>query len=216
MDASELLALNEWLFVQEELHALLPLVTQNALTICAGERGFVVLEQDGRLDLEGALSNQQGGMTRNDIEHVARFALRALDHMQAAVETDPASGRSVLCAPFAADEGQHGVIVLERSRSAAPFDDTSLRRAGKYASQVGIAVRVTRRFEELLERCGQAPAGQPVDPDAPRPVRPIEDLEREAILHALKATGNDKRRAAQLLGISRAKVYQRLKIWGLT
>ena len=47
-------------------------------------------------------------------------------------------------------------------------------------------------------------------------MRPIEDLEREAILHALKATGNDKRRAAQLLGISRAKVYQRLKIWGLT
>lgn len=216
MDASELLALNEWLFVQEELDSLLPLVAKNALALCAGERGFVVLEQDGRLNLEGALAHQQGGMTRNDIEHVARFALRALDHMQAAIESDPATGRSVLCAPFTIDEGQHGVIVLERARSATPFDDTSLRRAGKYASQVGIAVRVTRRFEDLLERCSQLPAGQPDDPDAPRPVRPIEDLEREAILHALKATGNDKRRAAQLLGISRAKVYQRLKIWGLT
>lgn len=216
MDASELLALNEWLFVQEELQALLPLVTKNALTTCAGERGFVVLEQDGRLDLDGALSNQQGGMTRNDVEHVTRFALRALDHMQAAIETDPASGRSVLCAPFATDEGQHGVIVLERARTSAPFDANAVRRAGKYASQVGIAVRVTRRFEDLLQRCRQMPAAQSDDPDAPRPVRPIEDLEREAILHALKTTGNDKRRAAQMLGISRAKVYQRLKAWGLT
>ncbi len=216
MDASELLALNEWLFAQEEFDSLMPLVVKNALALCAGERGCVVLEQDGRLNLEGALAHQQGGMTRNDIEHVARFALRALEHKQAAIESDPATGLSVLYSPFTVDERQHGVIVLERARSATPFDDTTLRRASRYASQVGIAVRVTRRFEDLLERCSQLPAGQPDDPDAPHPVRPLADLEREAILHALKATGNDKRRAAQLLGISRAKVYQRLKNWGLT
>ena len=39
---------------------------------------------------------------------------------------------------------------------------------------------------------------------------------REAILHAVQAANNDKRKAAELLGISRAKVYQRLKEWGLT
>jgi transcriptional regulator with PAS, ATPase and Fis domain len=46
-------------------------------------------------------------------------------------------------------------------------------------------------------------------------VRPLEELEREAILAALQRTGGDKRRAAELLGISRAKVYQRLKEWRL-
>jgi len=215
MDASELLALNEWLFVQEEVNHLLPLVAKNAASLCAGERSFVALENDSRLDLDGALASQQGGMSRGDVEHAARFALRAIDHMQATVETDPATGRSVLSAPFTVDEGHHGVIVLERSRAATPFDEVALRRAGKLASQIGIAVRVTSRFEELRARCSQL--SSPFnDPAAPRPVRPIEDLEREAILNALQATGNDKRRAAQLLGISRAKVYQRLKVWGLT
>lgn len=46
-------------------------------------------------------------------------------------------------------------------------------------------------------------------------VRPLAELEREAILAALARTGGDKREAAELLGISRAKVYQRLKEWGL-
>lgn len=45
-------------------------------------------------------------------------------------------------------------------------------------------------------------------------VRPLAEIEREAIELALEQTGGDKRRAAQLLGISRAKVYQRLKEWG--
>lgn len=215
MDASELLALNEWLFVQEQVSDLLTLVAKSATSTCAGERCFVVLEHEGRLDLDGAFANQHGGLTRGDVEHAARFALNAIDHMRAAIETDPATGRSVLSAPFTIDEGHHGVIVLDRSRTMAPFDEAALRRAGKLASQVGIAVRVTLRFEELRARCSQL-ASPFSDPSAPRPVRPIEDLEREAILNALQATGNDKRRAAQLLGISRAKVYQRLKVWGLT
>jgi len=46
-------------------------------------------------------------------------------------------------------------------------------------------------------------------------VRPLEELEREAITAALERTGGDKRRAAELLGISRAKIYQRLKDWRL-
>ena len=44
-------------------------------------------------------------------------------------------------------------------------------------------------------------------------VRTLAELEREAIEHALRTSGNDKRRAAELLGISRAKIYQRIKEW---
>jgi serine/threonine-protein kinase PknK len=47
-------------------------------------------------------------------------------------------------------------------------------------------------------------------------VRKLDELEKEAILHALETAGGDKRKAAELLGISRAKVYQRLKDWGLS
>jgi len=215
MDAPQLSALHEWLFLQEDLPALLELVARNAVTLCAGERGFVALHRKDRFDLDGALASQHGGLSRGDIEHDAPFALRALDHMRARIETDPASGRSILCAPFASAEGQRGAIVLERSRGRAPFDESSVRRADQLASQVGIAVRVTQRLEELRARCEQL-ASASSNPDASRPVRRLEDIEREAILHALEATGNDKFRTADLLGISRAKVYQRLKLWGLT
>jgi DNA-binding NtrC family response regulator len=47
-------------------------------------------------------------------------------------------------------------------------------------------------------------------------VKTMEQLEREAILHAIGVAKNDKRKAAAMLGISRAKVYQRLKDWGMT
>jgi serine/threonine-protein kinase PknK len=47
-------------------------------------------------------------------------------------------------------------------------------------------------------------------------VKPLAQLEREAIEAALAKAGGDKREAARMLGISRAKVYQRLKDWGVT
>ena len=43
----------------------------------------------------------------------------------------------------------------------------------------------------------------------------LAEVERAAILEALTYTGDDKRRAAELLGISRAKIYQRLKDWSV-
>lgn len=46
-------------------------------------------------------------------------------------------------------------------------------------------------------------------------VQTIAQLEKRAILDALDATEGDKRKTAELLGISRAKVYQRLKEWGI-
>jgi len=44
-------------------------------------------------------------------------------------------------------------------------------------------------------------------------ILPISELEKRAIHAALEKTGGDKRRAAEMLGISRAKIYQRLKDW---
>jgi transcriptional regulator with PAS, ATPase and Fis domain len=41
----------------------------------------------------------------------------------------------------------------------------------------------------------------------------MDELERRAILRALELCDGDKRKAAEMLGISRAKVYQRLKDW---
>jgi len=45
------------------------------------------------------------------------------------------------------------------------------------------------------------------------PIEPLEKLERKAIERAVAACGGDKTKAAELLGISRAKIYQRWKDW---
>ena len=41
----------------------------------------------------------------------------------------------------------------------------------------------------------------------------LAELEQRAIMAALERTGDDKGKAAEMLGISRAKIYQRLKEW---
>ncbi len=55
------------------------------------------------------------------------------------------------------------------------------------------------------------PAAARAEPDGP--IEPLEALERRAIERAVKACAGDKTKAAELLGISRAKVYQRWKEW---
>ncbi len=59
-------------------------------------------------------------------------------------------------------------------------------------------------------------AGHAIDLQSADGIVPFAQLERLAIENALRATGNDKRKAAELLGISRAKLYQRLKEWSHT
>lgn len=58
-----------------------------------------------------------------------------------------------------------------------------------------------------LHSDGQASAGRRL------PQGTLEEIEKAAILGAIEACGGDKRQAAKRLGISRAKVYQRLKEW---
>jgi transcriptional regulator of acetoin/glycerol metabolism len=61
----------------------------------------------------------------------------------------------------------------------------------------------------------------PIDwDDAPSPepspsVKTIDDMERQAIVNALRATKGNVREAAQQLGIGQATVYRRLKRFGL-
>jgi transcriptional regulator with GAF, ATPase, and Fis domain len=59
------------------------------------------------------------------------------------------------------------------------------------------------------------PAGAPVVSAVGSEVRPLADLEKEAILHALEHVGGNRRRAAELLGIGERTLYDRLKKYGV-
>jgi DNA-binding NtrC family response regulator len=51
----------------------------------------------------------------------------------------------------------------------------------------------------------------PMQPSAPAELRTLEDIERQAIDHALKSTNNNITHAAQGLGIDRTTLYRKLK-----
>lgn len=55
----------------------------------------------------------------------------------------------------------------------------------------------------------------PPPPVGPPTVRPLAELEREAMAAALSATGGNKARAAALLGIDRTTLYRKLKDYAL-
>ena len=60
----------------------------------------------------------------------------------------------------------------------------------------------------ILQGLGSAESQQP-------PVAALEAMERQAICDALKATGGDRVRAAQVLGIGKTTIYRKLKEYGL-
>jgi two-component system response regulator AtoC len=61
-----------------------------------------------------------------------------------------------------------------------------------------------------LEDGGEKPAAARSDE-----VKPLAELEREAILHALDVVGGNRRRAAELLGIGERTLYDKLKKYGV-
>ncbi|MGN6107477.1 MAG: sigma-54-dependent transcriptional regulator [Kofleriaceae bacterium] len=61
-----------------------------------------------------------------------------------------------------------------------------------------------------LEDASDKPAGARSDV-----VKPLVELEREAILHALEVVGGNRRRAAELLGIGERTLYDKLKKYGV-
>ena len=46
-----------------------------------------------------------------------------------------------------------------------------------------------------------------------RSIRPLSEIEREAIEHAVERCGGDVRKAAVLLGVAPATIYRRLRAW---
>ena len=49
------------------------------------------------------------------------------------------------------------------------------------------------------------------DLSAPQAILPLTEIERQALIHAIEATGNNIAQAAQALGINRATLYRKLK-----
>ena len=53
------------------------------------------------------------------------------------------------------------------------------------------------------------------DPSTPQMILPLTEIERQALIHALEATGNNITQAALALGISRVTLYRKLKKYNI-
>jgi DNA-binding NtrC family response regulator len=99
----------------------------------------------------------------------------------------------------------------ELERYAWPGNVRELRNVVQRAvvlSGTGL-IDVEHLPENLLKSAAPAPAA------ARGSIVPIREMERDAILRALEETGQDKRRAAQLLGISLKTLYNKLAKYGI-
>ena len=63
-------------------------------------------------------------------------------------------------------------------------------------------------------RAAAAPAGEAEAGRRPE-ITPLADLERQAILGAIRALNGDKLQAARLLGIGKTTLYRKLKEYGI-
>jgi two-component system response regulator AtoC len=61
----------------------------------------------------------------------------------------------------------------------------------------------------------QAPAVPLAAPATPPPVRSLDDVEKEAITGALALAGGNRTRAAEMLGVSRKTILNKIKAYGL-
>lgn len=106
-------------------------------------------------------------------------------------------------------------LVVERRLAAVPLADIA-RELGVTVSRVGQMQRAAwRAMRRRISQRKTPAAPAPLAPE-PRPtprIRPLEDVEREAIEAALRATGGHVVAAAQGLRIGRMTLYRRLRRW---
>ena len=130
-------------------------------------------------------------------------------------------------------------VVLKRAVADDPSAAASVRTiqaelerlAAMLASTMSIVALERRELRNVVQRAVVLSGTGLIDPEhlpdtilratpAPEPrqnatVVPIREMERDAILRALEETNQDKRRAAQLLGISLKTLYNKLAKYGI-
>ena len=165
MDMLKILEINHRLVLQEELSGLLGVIVESALSVTGGERGFLVLAENGELRIDTALDSRRGGMDEPELELSRSIVRRALDLQKplrfsnAADDPDLAAAasvtalelRSILCVPFRIDEELAGVIYVDHRARAGAFAERAERLLSLLSDQATLAIRQVRRTEKIRD-----------------------------------------------------------------
>jgi transcriptional regulator with GAF, ATPase, and Fis domain len=163
MELVSLLEINHRLVQQEDQRALLGEIVEQALAVTGAERGFLVLELEGELEIDSALDSARGDIPRPQIE-VSRSIVRASIERQESLRVsnaveDPTLGaapsvaeldlRSVMCAPFEVSRELRGAIYVDHRLHAGAFGARAQRLLELLADQAALAIRQVRRIDEI-------------------------------------------------------------------
>ena len=165
MEVASLLEFNRRLVDQGDLPSLLGEIVDSALQVTDGERGFLVLEEEGELRFDTAHDSRRGDIAQPDFEVSTSILQQALERMEPlrlsnAVD-DPLLGhtpsvvslelRSILCVPFRVDDQLRGAIYVDHRLRTGAFGDRAERLCLLLADQAALAIRQFRRVEEIRQ-----------------------------------------------------------------
>jgi transcriptional regulator with GAF, ATPase, and Fis domain/tetratricopeptide (TPR) repeat protein len=163
MEIVSLLEINRQLVQQTDLHSLLGLIVEHALTVTGAERGFLVLEEHGELRFDTALDSCRGDIAQPEFEISGSVVREALQKKQSvrvsnAVD-DPLLGhqtsvvslelRSILCVPFEITRDLRGAIYVDHRLRKGAFDDRAERLCHLLTDQAALAILQVKRMEEI-------------------------------------------------------------------
>jgi len=163
MEMIKLLEFNHRLVSQKDLEGLLGAIVEQALEVSGAQRGFLILERDGELEVDTALDSRRGGIDAPDVEVSGSVLTEALRTMQTlrisnAVD-DPLLGaapsvvaldlRSVMCVPFEIQKGLRGVIYVDHRLREGAFAERAERMLALLADQAALAILQVQRLEEI-------------------------------------------------------------------
>ncbi|MEY2745638.1 MAG: hypothetical protein RL112_680 [Planctomycetota bacterium] len=164
-DLKQLLAINRRLVAQEDLPALLATIVQCAVEVSGAERGFLVLQEEGRFVFDTARDSAHGEIA-NPEEEVSTSILAETLRLGTVLRLsnagqDPQLGaapsivalelRSILCAPFTVDQRTSGVVYLDHRVRTGAFGARAEYLLGLLADQAALAIRQVKRLDELRE-----------------------------------------------------------------
>ena len=164
-DLKQLLAINRRLVAQEDLLALLATIVQCAVEVSGAERGFLVLQEEGRFVFDTARDSAHGEIA-NPEEEVSTSVLNETLRLGTVLRLsnagqDPQLGaapsivalelRSILCAPFTVDHRTSGVVYLDHRVRTGAFGARAEYLLGLLADQAALAIRQVKRLDELRD-----------------------------------------------------------------
>lgn len=163
MEVLTLLDINRRLVEQQDVRTLLGAIVDSALEVTGAERGFLVLEEEGRVQLDLALDSRRGDIDEPEVEVSHSIVQRVFDEGRplrlSNASDDPVSGaapsvsalelRSILVHPFDVDASMRGAIYLDNRLRSGAFSERAERLLGLLAGQAALAIRQVRRWEEI-------------------------------------------------------------------